>query len=99
MEKLQLKISVILPQVPNEKDSCVERLIQKLQAKEGIEKVHIADANGANVPQLCFHYDPDIISIDRIQSLAESTGAEITENTGICSLKLKESDTQDRLVP
>ena len=89
MEKLQLKIPVILPQVPNEKDSCVERLIQKLQAKEGIEKVHIADANGANVPQLCFHYDPDIISIDRIQSLAESTGAEITEKYGHLLIEVK----------
>ena len=89
MEKLQLKIPVILPQVPNEKDSCVERLIQKLQAKEGIEKVHIADANGADVPQLCFHYDPDIISIDRIQSLAESTGAEITEKYGHLLIEVK----------
>nr|WP_299034335.1 heavy metal translocating P-type ATPase [uncultured Tenacibaculum sp.] len=89
MEKLQLKIPVILPQVPNEKDSCVERLIQKLQAKEGIEKVHIADANGANVPQLCFHYDPDIISIDRIQSLAERTGAEITEKYGHLLIEVK----------
>ncbi|RFN59426.1 heavy metal translocating P-type ATPase [Marixanthomonas ophiurae] len=89
MEKLQLKIPVILPQVPNEKDSCVERLIQKLQAKEGIEKVHIADANGDDVPQLCFHYDPDIISIDRIQSLAESTGAEITEKYGHLLIEVK----------
>ena len=89
MEKLQLKIPVILPQVPNEKDSCVERLIQKLQAKEGIEKVHIADANGADVPQLCFHYDPDIISIDRIQSLTESTGAEITEKYGHLLIEVK----------
>ncbi|MDF0708514.1 heavy metal translocating P-type ATPase [Flagellimonas okinawensis] len=89
MEKLQLKIPVILPQVPNEKDSCVERLIQKLQAKEGIEKVHIADANGADVPQLCFHYDPDIISIDRIQSLAESTGAKITEKYGHLLIEVK----------
>ena len=37
MEKLQLKIPVILPQVPNEKDSCVERLIQKLQAKSQLQ--------------------------------------------------------------
>jgi len=89
MEKLQLKIPVILPQVPNEKDSCVERLIQKLQAKEGVEKVHIADENGDDVPQLCFHYDPDIISIDRIQSLAESTGAEITEKYGHLLIEVK----------
>ncbi|MGY8914460.1 MAG: heavy metal translocating P-type ATPase [Flavobacteriales bacterium] len=89
MEKLQLKIPVILPQVPNEKDSCVERLIQKLQAKEGVEKVHIADENGDDVPQLCFHYDPDIISIDLIQSLAESTGAEITEKYGHLLIEVK----------
>ena len=43
MKKIQLKIPVILPQVPNEKDTCVERLIKELQAKEGIEKVHVAD--------------------------------------------------------
>lgn len=89
MEKLQLKIPVILPQVPNEKDSCVERLIQKLQAKEGIEKVHIADTKEDYTPQLCFHYDPDIISIDRIQSLAERTGAEITEKYGHLLIEVK----------
>ncbi len=82
MKKLQLKIPVILPQVPNEKDTCVERLIEALQAKDGIEKVHVADADGDGVPQLCFHYDPDMISIDRIQSLAERTGAAITEKYG-----------------
>ena len=89
MKKLQLKIPVILPQVPNEKDTCVERLIKELQAKEGIEKVHVADANGEDVPQLCFHYDPDIISIDRIQSLAERTGAEITEKYGHLLIEVK----------
>lgn len=89
MKKLQLKIPVILPQVPNEKDTCVERLIQELQAKEGIEKVHVADANGDDVPQLCFHYDPDIISIDRIQSLAERTGAKITEKYGHLIIEVK----------
>lgn len=89
MKKLQLKIPVILPQVPNEKDNCVERLIQELQAKEGIEKVHVADTKEDATPQLCFHYDPDIISIDRIQSLAERTGAEITEKYGHLLIEVK----------
>jgi len=82
MKKLQLKIPVLLPQVPNEKDTCVQRLIEELEAKEGLEKVHIKDDQEDTVPQLCFHYDPDIISIDSIQSLAERTGAEITEKYG-----------------
>ncbi|HUH29697.1 heavy metal translocating P-type ATPase [Gelidibacter sp.] len=89
MKKIQLKIPVILPQVPNEKDNCVERLIQELQAKEGIEKVHVADTKEDATPQLCFHYDPDIISIDRIQSLAERTGAEITEKYGHLLIEVK----------
>jgi len=82
MKKLELKILVLLPQVPNEKDTCVQRLIEELEAKEGLDKVHIIDDQDDTVPQLCFHYDPDIISIDRIQSLAERTGAEITEKYG-----------------
>ncbi|MCC4227681.1 MAG: heavy metal translocating P-type ATPase [Leeuwenhoekiella sp.] len=82
MKKLQLKIPVLLPQVPNEKDTCVQRLIEELEAKEGLDKVHIKDDQEDTVPQLCFHYDPDIISIDRIQSLAERTGAEITAKYG-----------------
>ena len=89
MKKLKIKIPVILPQVPNEKDTCVERLIQELQAKEGIEKVHVADTKEDDTPQLCFHYDPDIISIDRIQSLAERTGAEITEKYGHLLIEVK----------
>ena len=89
MKKLQLKIPVLLPQVPNEKDTCVQRLIEELEAKEGLDKVHIKDDQEDTVPQLCFHYDPDIISIDRIQSLAENAGAEITEKYGHLLLEVE----------
>ncbi|WP_373056418.1 heavy metal translocating P-type ATPase [Zunongwangia sp. H14] len=89
MKKLQIKIPVLLPQVPNEKDSCVNRLIKELEAENGVEKVHISDKEPDEVPQLCFHYDPDIISIGRIQSLAEHTGAAITEKYGHLLLEVE----------
>jgi len=82
MKKLQIKIPVVLPKVPNEKDTCVERLIKELEAEDGLDKVHVASEEADGVPQLCFHYDPDIISIDRIQNLAERAGAKITEKYG-----------------
>lgn len=82
MKKLQIKIPLLLPEVPDEKDQCVAKLIERLKNKEGLEKVHIADETDNGVPQLCFHYDPELISIDRIQSLAEQTGAEITRKFG-----------------
>lgn len=82
MKKLQIKIPLILPEVPDEKDQCVNKLIHQLQDKDGLEKVHVADETDNSVPQLCFHYDPEVISIDRIQKLAEQTGAEITGKFG-----------------
>ncbi|HCB47115.1 MAG TPA: heavy metal translocating P-type ATPase, partial [Algoriphagus sp.] len=82
MKKLQIKIPLILPEVPDEKDQCVHKLISRLQDTEGLEKVHVADETDNGVPQLCFHYDPEVISINRIQKLAEQTGAEITKKFG-----------------
>jgi Cd2+/Zn2+-exporting ATPase len=82
MKKTQIKISLLLPEVPNEKDQCVQKLIKQLQGTEGLEKVHVSDETYDSVPQLCFHYDPELISIGRIQSLAEQTGAEITGKFG-----------------
>lgn len=82
MKKLQIKIPLLLPEVPDEKDQCVQKLIQQLENKEGVEKVHVADETDNGVPQLCFHYDPELISIDRIQSLVEQAGVEITQKFG-----------------
>lgn len=82
MEKLQIKIPLLLPEVPDEKDKCVQKLIQSLQDKEGLEKVHVAEETKNGVPLLCFHYDPEIISMEKIRSWAQQAGAEITQKFG-----------------
>jgi len=82
MKKLEIEIPVILPGVPDEKDACVQRLIERLQYQKGLEKVHVADQTGNGIPKLCFHYNPDIISIEKIEQLARQTGAVITEKYG-----------------
>ncbi|MEP1151245.1 MAG: heavy metal translocating P-type ATPase [Balneola sp.] len=82
MKKIQIKIPLLLPEVPDEKDQCVQKLIQHLNDKKGLEKVHVADKTEDGVPQLCFHYNPELISINRIQTLAEQSGAEITQKFG-----------------
>ncbi len=89
MKKLQIKIPLILPQVPDEKDRCVHKLIDQLQEKEGIEKVHIADKKDHHVPQLCFHYHPDIISIEQVKTLARQAGASLTEKFGHKLIEVK----------
>jgi len=83
MKKLQLKIPVLLPQVPNEKDTCVQRLIEELEAKEGLDKVHIKDDQEDTVPQLCFHYDPDII-LTAFNHWQKEPGLKLPRNMDIC---------------
>jgi len=82
MKKLEIKIPVILPGVPDEKDACVQRLIEQLQFRKGLKKVHVADENSDGIPRLCFHYNPDVISIERVEQLAGQTGAVIAGKYG-----------------
>ena len=78
----RIDLDILLPEIPNEKDRCVERLINILEGRKGIEKVHLKSGKEQNKAQLCFHYDPDNISIDWIQNLAKKAGAEFTEKFG-----------------
>jgi len=82
MKKLKIKIPLLLPDVPDEKDKCVYKLMERLRGKEGLEEVHVDHKGGIGIPQLCFHYDPEIISMARIQSLAEKAGADISKKYG-----------------
>ncbi|MCJ8167614.1 heavy metal translocating P-type ATPase [Pontibacter sp. E15-1] len=82
MEKLKIEISLLLPEVPDEKDCCVRELMDRLQGRQGIEKVHISSKTEMGIPQLCFHYNPDEISMARIETLARQTGASLTEKFG-----------------
>lgn len=82
MKKLQIKIPVLLPNVPDEKDHCIDKLISKLQVEKGIEKIHISYKNDEGIPLLCFHYHPTIISISHIESLAKQAGANLTDTVG-----------------
>jgi len=82
MKKLHIKIPLILPEIPDEKDQCIQRLIDTLQDEIGIDKIHIAEEKDNGIPELCFHYNPDIISIARITDLTKQTGAVLTAKIG-----------------
>lgn len=76
-QKIKIDIPIILPEIPDEKDSCVDRLISIVDKREGIEHVHVDQHSDGN--KLCVHFDPDIISLAQVQNLARITGAEITQ--------------------
>ncbi len=75
MKKLQIDIPLLLPEVTDEKDLCIDRIITLLQGKSGIQKVHIKQAEPV---ALCIHYDPDVIALNQIKTIAQQSGAEIS---------------------
>ncbi len=76
MSKLQLDLPVLLPEIPDERDLCVTRLLSALNAEAGIEKAHIKEGAPAEV---CIHYDPDQLSLEKVKAIARRAGAEITD--------------------
>jgi len=82
MKKVKINLDIVLPDVPDEKDACVHRIIVAMESKKGIDKVHLVPETENAKAKLCFHYDPDAISINQVEKLAKQAGAEITEHYG-----------------
>lgn len=78
MEKLKINLDLLLPDIPDEKDACVNRIIEELSQRKGIEKIHIVAGNHHTKTQLCFHYDPQKINVNNIEQLAAGAGAKIS---------------------
>ncbi len=95
-DHLRLDIPLILPEIASEADACVSRLIDELQGREGVSKVHVVAAAGDQNAQLCIHYDPDVLPLARIRQLAASAGATLTERFGHIDWKVDGMSHQRR---
>lgn len=82
MAKAQINLNILLPEIPHERDACVDRLIKALEVNKGIEKIHLKPKSGTSPAQLCFHYDPNLIDLEQVKYYAEKAGAEISGQYG-----------------
>jgi Cd2+/Zn2+-exporting ATPase len=74
-EKLALELALVLPGIPDERDSCIARLTDLLRA-QGMEKVHVVQQDGK--PCLCLHYDPTLFKLQQVRSMAQAAGAQLS---------------------
>lgn len=86
-EKSRIEIALLLPSVPDARDSCVQRLADLLKSKDGIETAHVPDASGEGSGQICIHYDPDRLSVGDVREFARRAGAELDQRFGHLLLK------------
>ena len=76
MDKYRLDLDLLLPDL-KEGDKCEELLTGRLATTRGVSQAHIVREDGHG--ELCLHYDPNLVSLSKIQRMAEEAGVEITE--------------------
>ena len=73
---IKLDIPLLLPDIEDEEDRCLETLEKTLLAQKGIFRAHV---KSGRPPQLCIHYDPNLISLTAVQHIAQDAGSDFTE--------------------
>lgn len=81
-EKTRMEINLVLPAVPDKRDACVQRLVDLLGTKEGIESVHLREISESEPGQFCIHFDPQQFSVGEVREFAIRTGAEVEQRFG-----------------
>ncbi len=78
-KELLLDLPVLLPDALDRRDQCIERLTAVLSDTPGLDEVHVVDGVDGAPARLCLHYDAAVVSVARIRTVAETTGANLTE--------------------
>lgn len=87
----QLDLPVVLPGVDSENDGCIGRLETRLREQTGIASVHF-DKNEMGQSVLCLHYDPNLVSLEKMERMARDTGTAITDRFRHETLPVKGMD-------
>lgn len=82
MHKTKINLNTILPEIPDESDECVNRVIDSLKNKRGIDEIHLVPHDDENAARICFHYNAAQISIDEVTQHAANVGVKISEKYG-----------------
>lgn len=94
-KQIRIDLTLLLPDLPNQADECVRRLEGMLGSEPGIERVHVAHKDGMNTGELCLHFDPARLSVNDVQQLARSSGAQIAARYGHLTIPLQVIGAED----
>lgn len=72
---VEISLPLLLLEIQDACDHCIDRLNARLQAQRGILQTHLhLDHDPVD---LCIHYDPNLISLAAVKRIAEEAGSEL----------------------
>lgn len=79
MKKIQIELPVLLQESIDDKNQSLQNIVSELSEESGIDKVHVKESL---VPEICIHYDPEVISINKVKKIALKNGAYLGHQYG-----------------
>ena len=75
-ETIELDIPLILPDLEDERDECLDFLDTFMQDKRGILRSHVEREQ--DPPVLCVHYNPNLVTLQSVRRLAIDAGSDLS---------------------
>ena len=72
---VEISLPILLPEVQETCDHCIDQLHARLQAHKGILQTHLHLEH--DPIDLCIHYDPNLVSLAAVKRIAEEAGSEL----------------------
>lgn len=85
MTKHKVEIAVVLPADASACEACIDRLLQGLQGKPGLQSAHLDRSDEAK-PRLCLHYDPAVLSLSEVHNVVKVAGGKLQSQFGHVSV-------------
>jgi len=70
---MQFDLPLLLPDVPDAEEACVDRLTVRLRDRAGIDRIHVAPSETEAPDRLCVHYDRSEIDEAAVRAVLRST--------------------------
>ena len=70
-DKLELDVPVLLPDLPDAADACLDRLVSTLSKREGVERAHVICLDGDTPAALCIHFDAAKLPLPRLREMGK----------------------------
>ena len=93
--RIRLDLPLLLPDLRDARDECVNRLTTLLEGNDGITRTHVLSKGESDAATLCLHYDPDLLSLRDVEQIATAAGASVSERYGHAVLPIRAVDAED----
>ncbi len=90
---VELEIALLLPDVQDEQDNCLNRLESALHNQKGIVRAHLE--RDKSPIDLCLHYDPNQVSLEQVRRIAQRAGTGIASRYHHVLLSINNMDCSD----